>query len=261
MKKIIISFVVSFLLLSSLANAATNIVNAAKGEEDWKVKLTPYVWIASAQDEINIGGREFESKSSLTDYVNRVNFGLVGRCEVSKGRWSLIGNIIAISPDQEVESKNSEITGEAKLNSNLLFTELGGSFLLFPAECGVFPAITFAVSGGGRFVSLYNRVKLDSGQDYSDNINYGEPFIGGCLKFIATEELLFGLRGNAGGFSIGSELTWDILLEVVYEINDTISLNVGYSILDIYYTRGSGDDKLKLDMQLQGPGVGLTFIF
>ena len=62
-------------------------------------------------------------------------------------------------------------------------------------------------------------------------------------------------RADAGGFGLGSELTWNVRLFVAYDFNPTVRLGVGYHWLDVDY-----DDKgLVLDFLQQGPEVGLSF--
>ena len=65
------------------------------------------------------------------------------------------------------------------------------------------------------------------------------------------------LRGDIGGFGVGSQLTWDVTASVGYRMSDTATLLFGYRHLDVDYQ----DGRFKIDGQFSGPYLGLSFRF
>ncbi len=58
--------------------------------------------------------------------------------------------------------------------------------------------------------------------------------------------------GNAGGFGVGSDLTWDVFGGFGYEWNDWLSTVIGYRHLEVDYD----DDGFVYDVTQTGPLIG-----
>jgi hypothetical protein len=69
------------------------------------------------------------------------------------------------------------------------------------------------------------------------------------------------VRGDVGGFGVGSELTWNLVGNFLYQVSRTVYLSVGYRALDMDYEQGSGASRFKFDMLLHGPVLGAVFRF
>jgi hypothetical protein len=107
----------------------------------------------------------------------------------------------------------------------------------------------------GLLEVLPNSVTLKGSSDWLD------PLVGGRLHWQASEKLILGVRGDVGGFGIGSELTWSVLGLLQYEVAPNVSLFAGYRALDIDYADGSGDDRFEFDALMQGPVLGAIIWF
>ena len=90
-----------------------------------------------------------------------------------------------------------------------------------------------------------------------------DPFIGGRLALSFAENWSFGVRGDVGGFGIGSasQLMWEFDVGFNWSVNDWFSFLFGYRVLDFDYVRGSGSDRFEYDMSLHGPFVAFQFKF
>jgi predicted porin len=56
-------------------------------------------------------------------------------------------------------------------------------------------------------------------------------------------------------------LAWQIAFGVDYRLSKNTSLNAGYRIVDLDYSRGSGSDEFGIDLRAKGPFVGMTILF
>ena len=65
------------------------------------------------------------------------------------------------------------------------------------------------------------------------------------------------LRGDIGGFDVGSKLTWDVRASLGYRLSERTTFLFGYRHLDINYEDGI----FELDAQFYGPYLGLSFGF
>jgi opacity protein-like surface antigen len=69
------------------------------------------------------------------------------------------------------------------------------------------------------------------------------------------------MRGDIGGFGVGSHFTWSVATIVAYQVSEHISLGAGYRMLDINYSDGKGSDQFRFDVQMRGPMLGFAIHF
>ena len=69
------------------------------------------------------------------------------------------------------------------------------------------------------------------------------------------------VRGDVGGFGVGSELTWNAALHLAHQLSEGVSLGFGYHVMDVDFEDGSGLSKFTYDVQIHGPQIGVGFHF
>jgi hypothetical protein len=88
-----------------------------------------------------------------------------------------------------------------------------------------------------------------------------DPFVGARLWIPITKSLTGIVRGDVGGFGVGSESAWQIGLYLKYRASESFSILGGYRRLAMDYEDGSGTDRFVYDMTIQGPTFGLAWRF
>ena len=88
-----------------------------------------------------------------------------------------------------------------------------------------------------------------------------DPFIGARLRVDLTKKLMLGLRGDIGGFGIGSEFSWNASAVLGYRFTRLISAWVGYRALSVDYEKGGGFNSIEYDLIMHGPMIGMGFYF
>jgi opacity protein-like surface antigen len=88
-----------------------------------------------------------------------------------------------------------------------------------------------------------------------------DPVIGVTARYPINETWSLGVRGDVGGFGVGSDLTWQMMATVNWKVRDDLEVVAGYRYLDADYEDGSGTDVFKYDMVTSGPGIGVSFKF
>jgi hypothetical protein len=69
------------------------------------------------------------------------------------------------------------------------------------------------------------------------------------------------VRGDIGGFGVGSRFTWNMAAILAYQVSQYISVGAGYRMLDINFSEGKGSDTFKFDVQMRGPMLGFALHF
>jgi hypothetical protein len=75
------------------------------------------------------------------------------------------------------------------------------------------------------------------------------------------DRLSVSVRGDIGGFGVGSHFTWNLAAILRYQVSPRVSAGAGYRILDINYSEGTGTRAFRYDVQMRGPVLGLDLHF
>jgi opacity protein-like surface antigen len=208
----------------------------------------------------------------LDDYLD---FTLMGRVEVWKGKWGLTfdGVYFDLGMDSEFKGTRGATSFDLDIDLKLGMADFGLAYRLLEQVSVRNPKskIIFEPYGGLRYAYLKQKADLNidiigvgpPGITLGKSEDWVEPFIGARIICDLTDKVSFNVRGDVGGFGIGSasRLTWNFIAGVDYKLSKNVSLDAGYRILDIDYSRGSGSDKFAADARLEGPVIGMTILF
>jgi hypothetical protein len=96
----------------------------------------------------------------------------------------------------------------------------------------------------------------------SGGVDWADPFIGARLTHTLHpgEELM--LRGDFGGFGVGSQFTWQLLGTYTSYLGSHAGIDfngyLGYKALSVDYDQGVGTGRYEFDVIQHGPVVGLN---
>jgi len=97
---------------------------------------------------------------------------------------------------------------------------------------------------------------LDLGDSWID------PVVGGRLVQDLTDAWFLILRGDVGGFGVGSSFSWNALGGIGYEVSSLFSVVAQYRALGVDFENDeSGFDFLSYDTTTHGPLIGFVFRF
>ena len=115
----------------------------------------------------------------------------------------------------------------------------------------------FDALAGVRYLRL--DVEIDAGPlpTLSGDKDWVDPFVGGRFRLGLSEKWALSLRGDIGGFDVGSELTWNVAAVLGYRLSEKTTMVFGYRHLDIDYDEGN----FVFDGQFSGPYLGMSFRF
>jgi opacity protein-like surface antigen len=104
--------------------------------------------------------------------------------------------------------------------------------------------------------SLTAAMDATANAEVSKSLEWVDPYVGLRARWLATDRFYVGLRGDVGGFGIGSasDLAWQLFGGVGYAFNPTVSMELGWRYLDMDYDHGD----FLLDAGYSGATVGLA---
>jgi hypothetical protein len=246
-----IALLVLLALLSPLAIAeeASKISTDAKSDtstsKDWEFSLAPmYLWAVSIDGDQTVKGTKVDLDVPFSDIFDSLNGALTFHFEgLYKQRWGFFSdlNYIVLGMDD----------GATDIDFTEIMFELAG-FYRFTRGPHAIDGL-----GGLRYSSM--DVELDSpGPDVDQGKDWVDPYIGLGWQWKMAEKWGTRLRGDIGGFGIGSDLTWNLVGLVDFKPWKHVSLFGGYRALYQDYSTGSGDKKFAFDATMQGPILGLN---
>ena len=242
----------------------------------WQVDVAPfYLWLPATEGDVTILGRslsigtdigETEATGALGSLL-QLNMGATGRVEVRKGDLVSTFDLLYLNVGHQTDSP----FGNLDFQFEVLNVEFGAGYRLFEwplGAAGGTPTLAFEVLGGGRYVSLDTEADFDltagpitTQEELAADVDWLDPFVGGRVRLDLSRRLTFVVRGDAGGFGVGSDLTWTVQGGVLFHVTPLFSVGVGYRVMDIDYTQGSGLSRFAFDVLLHGPQVGMVFHF
>ena len=99
----------------------------------------------------------------------------------------------------------------------------------------------------------------------SGSVDWVDPVVGGRIRYNLAPGQDFILRGDVGGFGVGSQFSWNALAaySFVFSKRDGVTYSglLGYRALSADYEQGSGRTKYVYDVVMHGPVTGLTVGF
>jgi hypothetical protein len=251
-----IAVLIAALLAGSVQIAAAQSSAAPADGPGWGFAVAPYVLFPHMNGQAAVRGQTVDVDVGPGDIFDNLDFGAMLYLEMANRDWALSldglymnlgaeGTTPVTMRDAEVDMKQLGITAS-----------------------GMWRAATWAEIGvGGRLNSMEGGLVVAPGDvalpgiDVSDTRTWFDPLI--VVRFTAPLESKWnlGIRGDVGGFGIGSDITWQVFPYVGYRFSDLFELSAGYRALAIDYETGSGIDYFQYDMITFGPQLGLAFHF
>ncbi len=189
-----------------------------------------------------------------SDILGNLKFGAMFYLEASNGDWSISSDFIYMKLGQGLEGSRLITGGNAEMEE--LAWELAGLKRVAP---------WLDLGAGGRLVSLGVGLDMTSalGNDLSGNASktWVDPIVIARAQGAIQQKWIWQLRGDLGGFGIGSDFTWQLQANAGYRFSKLFQATLGYRYIGIDYDQGSGTDRFLYDVDTFGWVVRLGFHF
>ena len=224
---------------------------AQSSSNEWQFAIAPYLWAAGMDGTMKIAFVEQDLDVPFSDIIDNLDLAFMGHFDMRNERWVLSSDLIFV----DLEDSRDLAQGTVTAGVDLTLFEVAGGYR-------VSPAVTLLA--GARWVDMgaslgYSGEILE--EDVNANKSWIDPLAGVHVFAPLSERWWIGLRGDVGGFGVGSELTWQAYADVGFKASELITVFLGYHALDIDYEEGSGLQLIALDVLVSGPQLGVVFTF
>ena len=131
--------------------------------------------------------------------------------------------------------------GDIDIDYTQILAELGG-FHRYTAE-----AHTFDGLAGLRYSTVKGDLSLGPLPNIDESVDWTDPFLGARWNWRMTEKWGLRLRGDVGGFGVGSDTTWNVNGMIAFKPWKNVAIAGGYRVLYQDYSKGSGRNIFSYD--------------
>jgi hypothetical protein len=252
----------------------------------WTYRITPYGWLTSLKGTQTVRGRSAKIDASFIDIVEKSDslVALMSAFEARNGPLALYNDLVWTKIGVEGSNIRSRslapgVTGTLGTTTSLDFqmaiVEVGAAYEVLRSG-----PLAFDVLGGARYWYQEADLSLDIagviGQEdlvvagsraiaRSGSVDWLDPVIGARVRYaVAPGHELF-LRGDIGGFGVGSDFSWQAIGGYGFEFGTyhgiAFSGVIGYRALYVDYTQGEGQRRYEFDAIQHGPILGISARF
>lgn len=273
----------------SLLAAVAGPAQAEPRPDQWTFTTTPYAWLMGASGSVTANGQTVDINAGITDLFAKTDtlVALMANMEARRDKWAFGLDFIftQMTASAGIAAQRSPVpwlnfsaNAGANVKSTMVVLEGTAGYELaklapttsIEGLVGVryWHAITdmsFGFNATGTVTSpqdvgLFTRSVGIAGAS-TGSMDWADPIFGLRLRHELAPHHRVQLRGDIGGFGVGSRLTWQSLVAYSYEFSSGTtawSAVLGYRALGVNYGAGWGNDARSLDLVLHGPMLGLS---
>jgi hypothetical protein len=235
------------------------LAEGTKADKKWQFQAEPYILFPSMAGTTGIRNLpDVQVDANPGDIFSQLTMGFMMYAEARSGNWAITTDLLYSDLAKDVKPGNIVVSG--KVSAKQIVWELSGLYRIAPfLEAGI----------GGRLNNIETGVDIvrnnigTGTSDLSGRIanTWVDPVIIAGLSTDLHKKWLFRFRGDIGGFTLGSNLTWQLQGFVACSFSKLFQLKAGYKIYSLNYDKGSGADRFRYDVNLYGPAIGAVFNF
>jgi hypothetical protein len=260
--------------------------------EPWRVNLALYGWAMSVSGNATVHNQTLDTNASFLDLVQKSDsvLGFMGYAEANKGRVGVYTDLVFTKLGfgagqtgyrNPVAGLQITTTASAALTYQLFIAEVGGVYEIvrWPGTEGASTALdgllgvrywnnqltaAFDATANLNFSNLHIERSFGIAVASSGVVQWVDPVLGLRLRHRFTPNQEIFVRGDIGGFGLGSQFAWQAVAAYSYAWQFTgyqIAAVLGFRALGVNYRSGSGVDTVGINEVLYGPIIGASFRF
>jgi hypothetical protein len=252
----------------------------------WDFRFVPYGWLTALKGTQTIRGRSVKVDASFIDIIEKSDtlVALMGTVEARHGPFALYGDLVwsKIGADRgDVRTRTlapgvtTTVDRSLQLGIEMGIAEVGASYEVVRSG-----PLAVDVLGGARYWYQEADLSFEAARTIeigdvelagglaiarSGSVDWLDPVIGARIRYaVAPGHELF-LRGDIGGFGVGSDFSWQAIGGYGFHLGNyqgiTFSGVIGYRALSVDYAQGEGRRRYAFDMLQHGPVLGISARF
>jgi len=241
--------ILSFVMFGVMLLASTALRAA-----DWTHEVTPYMWGTALEGTTAAGPVSIDVDASFGDILDALEFAAMGSYRGSSDRISILFDVVYAA-----------LGGDGKGPAGAVKVDVDVDQLVMESDFGYALTDNLHALIGLRYVDLETKLTvkgpLGNEQSARARADWVDPVIGLYYIWPFADRWSLSLRGDIGGFGIGSEFAWQGVGILRWQTSPRVGVVFAYRYVSSDYDEGKGDNYFKYDMSMQGPALGVVFTF
>ena len=204
---------------------------------DWHVDWVPfYLWFSGLKGNLGAEGNVVPVDATFSDIFSQLNIGFMSVLDVRRKRFGVLTDLVFISLSSDQKATPVGGTAYSGFTANAKTFWVDPEIYYRALEKEKFSADAVA---GVRLWHLNNSLDLFPGTlpavTVGQTQSWADPVLGARFRLNLNEGWFVSLKGDAGGFGVGSQLTWQVYTGVGKQFKERYSLLLGYRYMDVDY--------------------------
>lgn len=213
-----------------------------------------------------MGDFEQDMDISFSDILDNLDFGAMGLLEHQRGDWMFIFDIAYISLEIDKTASNTIASVSTNSEATQIVVEAFVGHRIFKSYyANNYLKSAFDIFAGVRY--NYVDVKVDASvtvlglnaqRALKSDIDFVDPVLMMRFKHNFNEKWGCTIHADAGGFGVGSELTWQAIAAVNYNLPGNFRIYGGLRYLHWDYDDDTRFGDMNWNADYAGPIIGIT---
>jgi hypothetical protein len=226
---------------------------AGEGDGSWNHTVHLYGMGAAIEGDAQIGPLALPVDVSISELFDALRMGGMAAYRADNGTWSFTGDVTYMDLGWRASTAADRAGGELRVDQLTVMATVGRR---------ISPHVEVLASAAYFDVDTALEVRvLQQSRRATRQASWVDPLVGMQYSVPVGDKWTYTLRGDVGGFGVGSKFTWHVATVMRRQVTDTFDWYVGYRVIAYDYSEGSGVDRMHYDMTQHGPGVGVAFSF
>lgn len=215
-------------------------------EKDWGVDIAVYLVGPRMDGNATVAGISTGVDVPFSKIWENLDSAGMGSVTVRYKRWSLSNDVVYM----DLGSQKITDIGSIDVNFKQWIVQ---PVVQYDATSWISPY------AGARDVDLTAGIHGPLALLGEQNQSWWDPVVGAEVRFPLTAKIKLRLRGDIGGFGVGSSLSGQLEPLLDWRVAKHVSLQFGYRVFYSDYTTGSDRTLFRYDIVTQGLQFGATF--
>jgi len=222
-------------------------------DEGWRFVVAPYLFASGLKGTVGSEDAAGDIEAEFDDLLGDLKFGGMLSLEAAppRSRWSILADLIFVQLEGSGES-TGPLAADAELSVDQFIGELSVAYAAM--EDG-----RLDVLGGIRYWDLSAELEVDTGagdETREGDADWVDPLIGVRSRLPLGSDFDVILRGDVGGFGVGSDISYNLGVGVGWSVSRVVELALGYRYLYVDY-----EDDVVYDVAQSGFLLGCYLSF
>ena len=231
----------------------------ATSEKKWSFLTDVYLMFPYMDGETGIGENLIlPIDATPGDIFSKLQMGAMLYVEAKTDRWAITSDLVYMNLNQEVTP--GVILNSGTIGAKQTIWETAGLCRLLPfLEVGAGGRLNYVQTSADLRINAIPAGTVEAtGRHHK---TWFDPVLIARLSTDIKEKWLFQIRGDLGGFGVGSDFTWQLHASAGYRFTKVFQMSLGYRILSTDYKSGEEPKEFIFDVKEFGPEIrfGVNF--